>query len=179
MTHRVNISQWLIRLIAWNRMLPVTMWSVPFVVRLLVPNNRVAIELAAVISEFGCAEELKLGRGPRRGSSLRGLECCLEARPQVELAQPRADGRIDRLFPVRVLAERRIHLRGGEELAFGENNSRLLVGSPDLELGEAVVREREGLFQVRQLHRHAGLGWEGERLRFRCAAERDVQLFTV
>jgi hypothetical protein len=49
MAHRASISSWLIRLIAWDGVLPVAILSAPFLVRWLIPDNRSAIELTAVV----------------------------------------------------------------------------------------------------------------------------------
>jgi len=48
MEHRAIISSWLIRLITWDGVLPVTVWLVPFLIRSVIPNNRAAIEYTAL-----------------------------------------------------------------------------------------------------------------------------------
>jgi hypothetical protein len=45
---RVNYQLWLLRLIAWDGLLPALILLAPYVVELLIPNNRLAIELLGV-----------------------------------------------------------------------------------------------------------------------------------
>jgi hypothetical protein len=45
----VHVGSWLIRLIAWDGLLPGAICAAPFIIRFLVPNSRTAIEFTAVV----------------------------------------------------------------------------------------------------------------------------------
>jgi hypothetical protein len=45
----MNIRLWLFRLITWDGVLPVVVWTSPFLIRLILPNDQRALELAIVI----------------------------------------------------------------------------------------------------------------------------------
>lgn len=47
--HHASIGSWLLRLVAWDGLLPVVIWSSPFLIALLLPNKRGAIELTAIV----------------------------------------------------------------------------------------------------------------------------------
>ena len=49
MTRLSKLRRWLIRLIAWDGVLPAVVWSVPFVIHALMPNCRGAVEICAVV----------------------------------------------------------------------------------------------------------------------------------
>lgn len=48
MTYSSRLRRWLIRLIAWDGVLPAVVWSVPFVVHELMPNDRGANEFCGI-----------------------------------------------------------------------------------------------------------------------------------
>ncbi|MHB1037359.1 MAG: hypothetical protein ACYC35_13730 [Pirellulales bacterium] len=45
---RIRLLSWLLTVLAWDGLLPLFVFSVPFVVEILVPNRRGAVELVAV-----------------------------------------------------------------------------------------------------------------------------------
>jgi len=49
MASRASIGSWLLRLFTWDGVLPASVWSAPFLVEWLVPNNRGAIEATGMI----------------------------------------------------------------------------------------------------------------------------------
>lgn len=46
---RVNFGSWLLRLLVWDGALPAAIMCTPAVIKLLLPNNRGAIEITAVL----------------------------------------------------------------------------------------------------------------------------------
>ena len=45
----MNASQWIIRLIAWDGLLPALVWLSPYAIRAIIPNHDKAIEAAAIL----------------------------------------------------------------------------------------------------------------------------------
>lgn len=45
----VSVTFWMLRVITWDGILPASVWFAPVVAGLLLPNNRLAIELIAIV----------------------------------------------------------------------------------------------------------------------------------